>query len=303
MADGQQLLASLLSQAARLSGAESAALCTLIPSDGTHPGETGQPDVRVVSVGHRTVLLVCREGDQGIVDGFVEPIRAALELESASMRAPRVLSSLGHELRTPLNAILGYTEMLLDDVYGDVPETVRDAIRRIHQSGRNMLSLTTDIVDLCAVEANRVDLAIERYSIDGLIQTIVASVQPEAAAKSVQLTTRFAPDLPVGVGDERRVAQALSNVVANAVTFSSASGEVVVDTAGADHIVDVRISDTGPSLSNSDLFSNTSARTRGEAGLKLLLAQRLVELHGGRMLIDSEGETGTTFKVSLPAQR
>ena len=169
------------------------------------------------------------------------------QLELASKYKSQFLASMSHELRTPMNAVLGYTRMLLMNVYGELPEKVRDVHGRIDKSGRHLLGLINDVLDFSKIEAGQLTLALNPYSIKDLIQSVVTSTQSLAAEKNLVLKVTVPPDLPAASGDERRISQVLLNLVGNAIKFTDA-GEVRVDVAATDGSLEVSVSDTGPGI-------------------------------------------------------
>ncbi len=230
------------------------------------------------------------------------------QLVVASLHKSQFLANMSHELRTPLNAILGYTELILDDLYGPVPEKIRVVLSRLQNGGRHLLSLINDVLDLSKMEAGKLTLSLSEYSLQDVVQAVCTAVEPLAAEKKLALTMAVAPGLPRGVGDERRITQVLLNLVGNAVKFTEAGAVTVRATAG-DGRFHVAVSDTGPGISEADqqkIFEefqqvdNSSTRQKGGTGLGLSIARRIVELHGGRMRVESRPGQGSTFSFSLP---
>jgi len=216
---------------------------------------------------------------------------------------------MSHELRTPMNAVLGYTRMLLMNVYGELPEKVRDVHGRIDKSGRHLLGLINDVLDFSKIEAGQLALTINPYSIKDVIQAVVTGTQPLATEKKLELRITAPADLPAASGDERRIAQVLLNLVGNAIKFTDA-GEVRIDAAVTDSAFEVAVSDTGPGIAEADqakIFEefrqaegSTSAQRKGGTGLGLAIAKRIVELHGGKIWVESEVGKGSTFRFTLP---
>src|SRR5437667_6183655 len=155
------------------------------------------------------------------------------ELEIASRHKSQFLANMSHELRTPLNAILGYTELILDSVYGEVSEKVRDVLGRVDKSGRHLLGLINDVLDLSKIEAGQLTLSLGDYSMQEVVQAVMTAVEALAADKHLALKAAVAADLPRGRGDERRITQLLLNLVGNAIKFTDA-GEVRVAVTAAD---------------------------------------------------------------------
>jgi signal transduction histidine kinase len=230
------------------------------------------------------------------------------QLELASKYKSQFLASMSHELRTPMNAVLGYTRMLLMNVYGELPEKVRDVHGRIDKSGRHLLGLINDVLDFSKIEAGQLVLAINPYSIKDVIQAVVAGTQSLATEKNLVLKTMVPADLPSGSGDERRITQVLLNLVGNAIKFTD-SGEVRIDVVAENGDLLVSVSDTGPGIPEMDrakIFDEfrqaegSITQKKGGTGLGLAIAKRIVELHGGKIWVESEVGKGSTFTFSLP---
>lgn len=241
---------------------------------------------------------------------FREVEEKGRDLETASKHKSQFLANMSHELRTPLNAILGYTELILDNVYGDVSEKVRDVLARLEQSGRHLLALINDVLDLSKIEAGQLTLSLGDYSIQDIVQTVFTGVESLAAEKKLALNATFAPHLPIGHGDERQLSQVLLNLVGNAIKFTDA-GAVGVDVQVSDSAYLVAVSDTGPGISHSDqgrIFEefhqvdSTSTRKKGGTGLGLSIAKRIIDMHGGRMWVESVPGKGSTFWFALPVR-
>jgi signal transduction histidine kinase len=232
------------------------------------------------------------------------------ELELASRHKSEFLANMSHELRTPLNAVLGYTELILDSIYGEVPEKIRDVMARIDKSGRHLLGLINDILDLSKIEAGQLALSLADYSMKELVQTVLAAVESLAAEKKLALKVDVAADLPRGRGDERRLSQVLLNLVGNALKFTEA-GEVRVEADLRDGEFIVAVADTGPGISASDQarffeafqqVDSSVTKKKGGTGLGLSIARRIVELHGGRLWVESAPGKGSTFSFTVPVR-
>ncbi len=230
------------------------------------------------------------------------------QLENASMYKSQFLANMSHELRTPLNGILGLTEMILDKIYGEVPERIRSALEDVQASGRHLLGLINDVLDLSKIEAGRVTLSLHEYSMQEVVQAVFTAMRPLAAAKHLALKVTIPPDLPPGRGDQRRITQVLMNLVGNAIRFAE-TGEVRVEVGIADGSFLVSVSDTGPGIAPADqerIFEEfqqvdgSSSRSKGGTGLGLSIAKRIVEMHGGRIWVESKLGVGSTFSFTLP---
>jgi signal transduction histidine kinase len=217
---------------------------------------------------------------------------------------------MSHELRTPLNAILGYTELIVDRIYGDLPEKVSEVLERVQKSGRHLLGLINDVLDLSKIEAGQLALAVDDYSFNDVVQSVVSAVGSLAAEKRLPLKVNVARDLPAGRGDERRIAQVLLNLVGNAIKFTEA-GEVTVRVVNSGSAFLVSVADTGPGIREEDqqkIFEefqqsdSSSTKTKGGTGLGLAIAKRIVEMHGGRIWVESTLGKGATFFFSVPVR-
>jgi len=232
------------------------------------------------------------------------------ELEIASKHKSEFLANMSHELRTPLNAILGYTELILDNIYGDVPEKIQEVLERLQENGRHLLGLINDVLDLSKIEAGRLTLSLNDYSMREVVQTVFSAVEPLAAEKNLALKVTVPSDLEPGKGDEQRIAQVLLNLVGNAIKFTE-EGEVGVEVTASDGMFLVSVSDTGPGLSEADqkkIFEefqqadSSTTREKGGTGLGLSIAKRIIEMHGGRIWVESSLGKGSTFRFTLPVR-
>jgi signal transduction histidine kinase len=230
------------------------------------------------------------------------------QLEIAGKHKSQFLANMSHELRTPLNAILGYTELILDEIYGEVPGKIGEVLERVQKSGQHLLSLINAVLDLSKIEAGQLTLSINEYSMKDVVYTAVASVESLAAEKQLTLRAELSPDLPLGQGDERRIAQVLLNLLGNAIKFTDA-GEVKVRVTSADGAFLVAVSDTGLGISEVDqekIFEefqqadSSSTKQKGGTGLGLSIAKRIIEMHGGHIRVESSLGKGSTFWFTLP---
>jgi signal transduction histidine kinase len=239
---------------------------------------------------------------------FHEIEEKSQQLELASRHKSQFLANMSHELRTPLNAILGYSELVLDDIYGAVPEKARAALERVQSNGKHLLGLINDVLDLAKIEAGRLTLSLADYSMDEVVASVVAVVEALAAEKHLALTVEVPSDLPIGHGDEQRIRQVLLNLVSNAIKFTDA-GEVTITARVGDGAFQVAVSDTGPGISAEDqakLFQefqqadSSSTRKKGGTGLGLAISKRFIDLHGGRIWVETAPGQGSTFTFELP---
>jgi signal transduction histidine kinase/regulator of replication initiation timing len=230
------------------------------------------------------------------------------QLEIASQHKSQFLANMSHELRTPLNAILGYTELMADGIYGELPEKTMGVLKRLESNGRHLLGLINDVLDLSKIEAGQLVLELTDYSLEDIAQTVRSTLEPLAADKKVAFKVEMAPKLPPGHGDGRRLAQVVINLVGNAIKFTDA-GEVVITGGAADGSFHLSVRDTGPGISAADqakLFQefqqadNAITRKKGGTGLGLAISKRIIEMHGGKIWVESQVGQGSTFSFTLP---
>jgi signal transduction histidine kinase len=241
---------------------------------------------------------------------FSEIGEKSRQLEVASQHKSQFLANMSHELRTPLNAILGYTELILDNIYGEVPDKARVTLERIQNNGRHLLGLINDVLDLSKIEAGQLSLSLTDYSIKDVVHNVYGAVESLATAKNLALKVELPTDLPPARGDERRLTQVLLNLVGNAIKFTD-TGEVAIKTSNADGTLTVAVHDTGPGISEADqgkIFEefqqadSSSTKQKGGTGLGLAIAKRIIEMHGGRLWVESELGHGSTFSFTVPVK-
>jgi len=239
---------------------------------------------------------------------FTEIDEKSRELEVASQHKSQFLANVSHELRTPLNAILGYTELVLDDIYGQVPNKIREVLKRVQTNGQHLLGLINDVLDLSKIEAGQMALSVTAYSLDDILHGVVASLEPLAAEKRLKLALDLAPGLPIGHGDARRIAQVLLNLVGNAIKFTD-RGEVGVAAMAENGRFRIAVRDTGPGIPPAEQkrvfdefhqVDNSTTKAKGGTGLGLAIAKQIIDLHGGKIWLDSKPGQGSTFTISLP---
>ena len=232
------------------------------------------------------------------------------QLAEASQHKSQFLASMSHELRTPLNAILGYNELIVDGIYGAPPEKMQAVLKRVESNGRHLLGLINAVLDLSKIEAGQFTLDLADYSLQNVAQTVYNAVEPLALDKKLAFKADIQPDLPSGRGDERRLTQVLLNLVGNAIKFTDA-GEVVIKAGAGNGSFELSVRDTGPGISAADqakLFQefqqaeNPKTRNKEGTGLGLAISKRIIEMHGGKIWMESELGQGSTFFVTLPVQ-
>jgi signal transduction histidine kinase len=232
------------------------------------------------------------------------------ELELASLHKSEFLANMSHELRTPLNAVIGFSQVLREEMFGDVNEKQAEYLDDILSSGNHLLSLINDVLDLSKVEAGQVELEIAPFSLREALERGVVMVRERATKDGVRVALATDPEVDVVDGDERRIRQVIFNLLSNAVKFTPAGGAVDVSSAQVDGEVRVSVADTGPGIAAEDHerifdeFHQTGAgiEQREGTGLGLALSKRLVELHGGRIWVDSQLGQGSTFVFTLSAR-
>jgi signal transduction histidine kinase len=230
------------------------------------------------------------------------------QLEEASQHKSQFLANMSHELRTPLNAILGYTELMADGAYGEPSEKMLGILKRLEANGRHLLGLINDVLDLSKIEAGQLELELSDYCVQDIAQTVRSTLEPLATDKKLTFKVEVAPQLPSGRGDGRRLTQVLINLVGNAIKFTDV-GEVAIKAEANKGAFHVSVRDTGPGISAADqakLFQefqqadNAITRKKGGTGLGLAISKRIVEMHGGRIWVESQPGQGSTFAFTLP---
>ena len=230
------------------------------------------------------------------------------QLEVASRHKSQFLANMSHELRTPLNAILGYAELILDNIYGDMPQRMRGVLERVQTNGKHLLGLINDVLDLSKIEAGQLTLSLEDYSIGDVVQNVVTAVEPLASEKSLALKVELPNDLPTAHGDQRRLTQVLLNLVGNAIKFTD-SGEVAIKVATGNGAYTLSVRDTGPGIDPADqskIFEefqqadSSATKTKSGTGLGLSISRRIVAMHGGRIWVKSAPGRGSTFFIKVP---
>jgi signal transduction histidine kinase len=230
------------------------------------------------------------------------------QVEEASKHKSQFLANMSHELRTPLNAILGYTELIIDGIYGEAPEKMRTVMERVQSNGKHLLGLINDVLDLSKIEAGQLVLSIQDYSIKDVVHGVYSAVEPLANNKKLAFKIEVPPNLPPARGDDRRLTQVLLNLVGNAIKFTDA-GEVAVKAAAANGAYTISVRDTGPGIAEADqakIFDefqqadSTQTKVKGGTGLGLSIAKRIIEMHGGKLWVESSLGAGSTFSFTVP---
>jgi signal transduction histidine kinase len=233
------------------------------------------------------------------------------QLEIANQHKSEFLANMSHELRTPLNAIIGFSEVLIERMFGELNEKQDDYLKDIHSSGKHLLSLINDILDLSKIEAGRMELDVESFDVPSALTNAMTLVRERAQRHGIALSLQVAPEVGELRADERKFKQILLNLLTNAVKFTPDGGRVDVRARLADGVLEVAVADTGIGIAPEDQqavfeefrqvgrhYTNKHEGT----GLGLALTKRFVELHGGTLRLDSEVGKGSTFTFTLPSQ-
>jgi PAS domain S-box-containing protein len=236
---------------------------------------------------------------------------ANAELARATRLKDEFMANMSHELRTPLNAILGLSEALQEEVYGPLTDKQRKSITTIEQSGKHLLELINDILDLSKIESGKMELQVAPISLEYLCDSSLTFVKQQAHQKKIKISSKIAEGLGNIEIDERRIRQVLINLLSNAVKFTPEGGEVWVEVEAypQDEIIQFRVIDTGIGIAPENLdklfkpfvqLDSSLSRRYAGTGLGLALVRRVVELHGGSISLESELGKGSRFTITLP---
>jgi PAS domain S-box-containing protein len=254
--------------------------------------------------------LVCQQLASALEEArlYAELARKSEQLEAAGRHKSEFLASMSHELRTPLNAVIGFSEVLLEEMFGPLNAKQRDYLGDVHASGRHLLSLINDVLDLSKIEAGRMELDRVELDLAAAVGEALALLRERAGRKGLAL--EVCVDGAVGTVrvDERKIKQVLLNLLSNAIKFTPEGGRVAVTAAASEREVTVSVCDTGVGIAPEDQpavfeeFRQVGAQAAQQegTGLGLALCRKLVELHGGRIWVESQPGVGSTFSFTIP---
>jgi signal transduction histidine kinase len=259
-------------------------------------------------------IHVSNRDELGVLAANLNRVSAELgrlyaQLEAANRHKSEFLANMSHELRTPLNAVIGFSEVLQEKMFGDLNDKQAEYVRDILSSGRHLLSLINDILDLSKVEAGRMELELAPFHLPSTLEATLTLLRERAMRHGIALGLKVDDRLDELVADERKVRQVVLNLLSNAVKFTSEGGRVEVRAVLEDSLVRVSVSDTGAGIAPEDqsrvfeAFSQAGtddARRHEGTGLGLTLTRRFVELHGGEISVESAVGKGSTFAFTLP---
>jgi len=239
---------------------------------------------------------------------FREIEEKSRELEAASRHKSEFLANMSHELRTPLNAILGFSEVLAEGLFGEINEKQTEYLNDILESGRHLLSLINDILDLSKIEAGRMELEATDFDLPSAIENALTLVRERASRRGIALERTIDERLGMIRADERKVKQVLLNLLSNALKFTPEGGRIDVRAARREGMAEISVTDTGVGIAPEDqeaVFEEfrqvgTAAKRIEGTGLGLALSRKFIELHGGKIWVKSQIGEGSTFTFTLP---
>ncbi|HZK48095.1 MAG TPA: ATP-binding protein [Thermoleophilia bacterium] len=265
-----------------------------------------------------------RRGDVALMDSLCSQLAIAVknvaftrelkdandELVNLDQLKSDFLATMSHELRTPLTSIIGYSDMLLSGMTGEVTDKQRDFLRSILNSGEALLDLINDILDLTKIEAGKLELSLEPVNLRTALASVLSVVKPRAKEKNLQISTFLPNDLPPLWADSGKLNQVLLNLLTNAIEYTPETGRIGIEARPTpDGLVEIRVNDTGVGIEPADLariferftqVDNTSTRSQGGTGLGLAITRDLIELHQGTITVKSQPGRGSQFIFTIP---
>ena len=232
------------------------------------------------------------------------------QLEAANQHKSEFLANMSHELRTPLNAVIGFSEVLQERMFGELNDKQAEYIDDIHSSGKHLLSLINDILDLSKIEAGRMELDPSQFSLPDMLSSTLVLLRERATNHDIALSLDVEPQIGTITADERKMKQVMLNLLSNAVKFTPDGGSVAVRAAANDDVIEISVTDTGIGIAPDDQAAvfdefkqvgTDSARKAEGTGLGLALTKKFVELHGGTIRVESVLGKGSTFAFTLPS--
>jgi signal transduction histidine kinase len=273
-----------------------------------HVDVTSRDEIGELEVSFNRMAEALRKREVDNADLVRALERTNLKLETASRHKSEFLANMSHELRTPLNAILGFNEMILGQIYGTVPPNLREPLADIQDSGKHLLRLINNVLDLSKIEAGRMELALTDYAVQDIVERVRASLQPLAVDKGLEFVASAPEEIPLAYGDAGRITQCLLNLAGNALKFTR-QGRVAISVELQGDLLVYRVADTGIGIAKDKietLFTEfrqgdtTITSEFGGTGLGLSITKKFVEMHGGRIWVDSEPGKGSTFSFAIP---
>jgi signal transduction histidine kinase len=246
----------------------------------------------------------------------VKNVRFTVELKEANEELLHVdqiksdfLATISHELRTPLTSIIGYSDMLLSGMTGELSDKQKTSVRSILNSGETLLNLINDILDLTKIEAGKLELYLEPVELGAVITSVISTIKPRAREKMIEVSTFLPTDLPPLRADASKLGQIMLNLLTNAIKYTPERGSVSIEARPKEGFVEVRVVDTGVGIAPEHLeriferftqIDNSSTRSQGGTGLGLAITKDLIELHGGVIRVQSQFGKGSSFVFTIP---
>jgi signal transduction histidine kinase len=219
------------------------------------------------------------------------------------------MATMSHELRTPLTSVIGYSDMLLSGITGELNEKQNNFVESILKNGEHLLNLINDVLDLTKIEAGRLELNREPVDLRSSLLGVLPIVKPRAADKRIKISTFLPTDVPTVMADAAKLNQILLNLLTNAIKYTHENGDVSVEARPKEGLVEIWVTDTGIGISQEDIdrifqrftqVDSSASRLQGGTGLGLAITKELVELHGGEIRVQSKLGKGSSFIFTLP---